>query len=58
MLPSSPESNIAIRVRGLSKKYTLRDAIVNLVKVTFHRILHRNSDPTANEFLSAEGCVV
>lgn len=45
MLPSSPESNIAIRVRNPDKKYqiggsqenylTLRDAIVNFVKVTF-----------------------
>jgi lipopolysaccharide transport system ATP-binding protein len=51
---------IAIRVRGLGKKYTiggpqekyltLRDAIVNSVKAPFHRILHRNSDPSANEF--------
>jgi lipopolysaccharide transport system ATP-binding protein len=52
--------DIAIRVRGLGKKYviggaqeqylTMRDAIVNSVKAPFHRILHSNSDPTANEF--------
>ncbi len=52
--------DVAIRVRGLGKKYqiggsqekylTMRDAIVNSVKSPFHRILHRNSDPTANEF--------
>jgi len=54
------DKNIAIRVRGLGKKYTIggpqekyltmRDAIVNSVKAPFHRILHKNSDPTANEF--------
>jgi len=47
MLPSSPESDIAIRVRNPGKKYTiggsqenyltLRDAVVNSVKVTFKR---------------------
>jgi lipopolysaccharide transport system ATP-binding protein len=54
------DKNIAIRVRGLGKKYqlggpqekylTFRDAIVNSVKAPFHRILHKNSDPTVNEF--------
>jgi len=52
--------DIAIRVRGLGKKYTLggpqekyltfRDAIINSVKAPFHRILHRNSDQSVNEF--------
>ena len=52
--------DIAIRVRGLGKKYaiggtqelylTLRDAIVNSVKAPFHRILHKNSDQSVNEF--------
>jgi lipopolysaccharide transport system ATP-binding protein len=52
--------NIAIRVRGLGKKYTIggpqekydtiRDAIVNSVKALFHRILHRNSNQSANDF--------
>ena len=60
MSPSSSESDIAIRVRGLGKKYqlggpqekylTLRDAIINSVKAPFNRILHRNSDQSANEF--------
>ena len=54
------DKNIAIRVQGLGKKYviggaheqyhTLRDAIVNSVKVPFHRLLHRNSDKSVNEF--------
>jgi hypothetical protein len=57
MLPSSPESNIAIRVRGLSKKYTLggsqekyltfRHAIVNSVKAPFKRF---NRTPLSEEF--------
>jgi lipopolysaccharide transport system ATP-binding protein len=52
--------NIAIRARGLGKKYviggaqekynTFRDAIVNSVQAPFHRFLRRNYDPTANEF--------
>jgi lipopolysaccharide transport system ATP-binding protein len=52
--------NITIHVRNVGKKYTiggpqekylsLRDAIVNSVKAPFHRILHRNSDQSANEF--------
>lgn len=46
--------DIAIRVRGLGKKYilggpqerylTFRDAIINSIKSPFHRILHKNSD--------------
>jgi lipopolysaccharide transport system ATP-binding protein len=52
--------DIAIRVRNLGKKYqiggpqekylTLRDAIVNSVKAPFHRILHKNTEQSANEF--------
>lgn len=52
--------DIAIRIQGLGKKYaiggkqepyhTLRDAIVNSVKAPFHRLLHRNSDKSVNEF--------
>ena len=51
------DKNIAIRVRGLGKKYqiggsqeqyhTLRDAIVNLVKAPFKRF---SSAPPAEEF--------
>ena len=57
--------NIAIRVRGLGKKYkisgpqekyhTLRDAIVNSVKAPFKRFHHA---PLSEEFLSAQRCVV
>jgi len=53
-------SDIAIRVRGLGKKYqiggprekylTFRDAIINSVKTPFHRIFQKNSDQSANEF--------
>ncbi len=52
--------DIAIRVRGLGKKYqiggpqekylTMRDAIVNSMKAPFHQILHKNSDQSINEF--------
>jgi lipopolysaccharide transport system ATP-binding protein len=52
-----PESDIAIRVRGLGKKYTIggsqekyltmRDAIVNSVKAPFRRFHHA---PPAEEF--------
>jgi len=53
--------DIAIRVRGLGKKYalggsqekyhTLRDAIVNSVKAPFKRFHHT---PPSEEFLSAQ----
>jgi len=53
MPPPSSESNIAIRVRNLGKKYTLgdsqeryhtlRDAVVNSVKAPFKRISSHES---------------
>ena len=56
------DKNIAIRVRGLGKKYTigghqeqyltLRDAIVNSVKAPFKRF-HRA--PRAEEFWALKG---
>lgn len=52
--------DIAIRVRGLGKKYaiggaqekylTIRDAIVHFVKTPYNRIFPRNSDQSTNEF--------
>jgi len=57
----SSDNNIAIRVRGLGKKYqlggsqeqyhTLRDAIVNLMKAPFKRFFRA---PLSEEFLSAQ----
>jgi lipopolysaccharide transport system ATP-binding protein len=55
-----PESDIAIRVRGLGKKYTIggpqekyltmRDAIVNSMKAPFRRLATRGADQSTNEF--------
>ena len=52
--------DIAIRIRGLGKKYqlggrqenylTLRDAIINSAKTPFNSILHRNSDSSSKDF--------
>ena len=57
--------NIAIRVRGLSKKYTLggpqenyltlRDAIVNSLKAPFVRF---NRAPPDEEFWALKGCFI
>jgi len=52
--------DIAIRVKGLGKKYTLggpqekyltlRDALTHSVKSPFHRYINKNSAPSTNEF--------